>query len=110
MFDYRIFFLLCFYTCLLYTFEKKGQKNCVKFCVKNEIKCARTFEMLTAEFNESTMSRIQVKLWYNRCKECQKYVNDATLPGRRCMSTTHENIEAVRKMILDNRYTLYVHT
>ena len=26
-------------------FEKMDQRNCIKFCVKNEIKCARTFEM-----------------------------------------------------------------
>ena len=29
-------------------FEKMDQRNCIKFCIKNKIKCARTFEMLTA--------------------------------------------------------------
>ena len=38
-------------------FEKMDQRNCIKFCVKNDIKCARTFEILTVSFCESTMSR-----------------------------------------------------
>ena len=46
-----------------------------------------TFEMLTAAFSESTMSRTQVQLWYKRFKE-----------GRE-----NENIEAVKKLSLDNR-------
>ena len=50
-------------------FEKMNQKNCGKFCVKKEMKCARTFEMLTLTFGESTKSRTQVQLWYNRFKE-----------------------------------------
>ena len=46
-------------------FEKMDQSNCIKFVVKNEINCARTFEMLTVAFGESTtrMSRTQVQLW-----------------------------------------------
>ena len=40
-----------------------NSKKWIKFCVKNEIKCARTFELLTVRFSESTMSRTQVQLW-----------------------------------------------
>ena len=43
-------------------FEKIHQRNCIKFCVKTEIKCANTFEMLTVASGESTMSRKQVQL------------------------------------------------
>ena len=41
--------------CVLFNFllfEKMVQRNCIKFCVKNEIKCRRTFEMLIVEFGE----------------------------------------------------------
>ena len=59
--------------------------------------------MLTVEFGESTISRTQVQLWYNRFKEGREDVNDDARPGRPSTSTTDENIEAVKKMILDNR-------
>ena len=39
-------------------------------------------------------------MWCNRLKED---VNDNAHPGRPSMSTTNESIEAVKKMILDNR-------
>ena len=57
-------------------FEKMEQRNCIKFCVKNEIKFARTFEMSTVAFGESTMSRTQVQLWYNRFREDREDIND----------------------------------
>ena len=72
------------------------QRNCIKFFVKNLIKCARTFEMLTVTFGESTMSRTQNQLWYNRFKEGREDINDDARPGRSSLSTTYENIEAVR--------------
>ena len=53
-------------------------------------------------FGESTMSRTQVQLWYNRFKERREDVNNNACPGRPRTSTADENIEAVKK-ILDNR-------
>ena len=59
--------------------------------------------MLTVAFDESIMSRTQVKLLYNRFKEIREDVNDDARHGQPSTSTTNENIEAVKKMILDNR-------
>ena len=44
-----------------------------------------------------------LRLWYNRFKEGREVVNVETPPGLPSTSTTDENIEAVKKMILDNR-------
>ena len=61
--------------------------------------------MLTMVFGESTVTRTQVQLWYNRFKEGREEVNDDTRLGCSSTSTTDENIEAVKKIILDNRRT-----
>ena len=53
-------------------------------------------------FGESTMSRTQVQLWYNRLKENWEDVNDDARPERPSTSKSDENIEAVKKMILNN--------
>ena len=58
------------------------QRNCINFCVKNEIKCAKTFKMLTVAFSESTMSKTQIQLLYNRFKEGREDVNDDARLGR----------------------------
>ena len=57
-------------------FEKIGEINCIIFCVKNEIKSAKAFEILTVASGESTVSRAKVQLWYNRFKTDRKDVND----------------------------------
>ena len=49
------------------------------------------------------MSRTQVQLWYNRFKKGREEVNDDACTGRPSTSTTNENIEAVKKLTLDNR-------
>ena len=49
------------------------------------------------------MSKTQVQLWYNRFKEGREDVNNQARPDIPSTSTTDENIEAVKKMILDNR-------
>ena len=42
-------------------------------------------------------------MWYNRFKEGRVNVNEDAQPGRPSTSTTDENFEAVKEMILDNR-------
>ena len=59
--------------------------------------------MLIVAFGKSTVSRTQVQLWYNWFKEGWENVNNDARPDRPSTSTTDENIEAVTKMILDNR-------
>ena len=66
------------------------QRHYIKFCVKSEIKSARIFETLTVVFGKSTISRTQIQFWYNQSK------------AGPCTSTTDENIEKVKKMIVDN--------
>ena len=56
----------------------------------------RIFEVLTVAFGESTMSRTQVQLWYNRFKEGREDINDDARLDPRNTSTTDENIEAVK--------------
>ena len=48
------------------------------------------------------MHNSQVQLSYNRFKEGRKDVNNHNRRGRPSTSTTDENIEAVKKIILDN--------
>ena len=60
-----------------------SRRHCIKFYVKNEIKCARTFEMFAS------------LLWTEHKFNCG--------PGRPNTSITHENIKPVKKMILDYR-------
>ena len=59
--------------------------------------------MMTVAFGESAMSRTQVQFWYYRFKEDRKDVNNDAYPGRPRTSTADESIEAVKKMILNNR-------
>ena len=57
-------------------------------------------------FVDSTMSRTQVQLWYNQFKkhrEGRKDVHNDARSGHPSMSTTDKDIEAMKKMILDNR-------
>ena len=57
--------------------------------------------MLTVALGESAMCRTRVQLWYKQLKEVQEDINDDSRPGCPRTSTTDENIEAVKKMILD---------
>ncbi|UYV80849.1 hypothetical protein LAZ67_19001982 [Cordylochernes scorpioides] len=79
------------------------QRTCIKFCVKNEIKCADAFRMLTVAYGEATLDRSNVYLWYKMFSEGREDVNDEERAGRPSTSTTDEKINEVEKMILANR-------
>ena len=64
--------------------------------MKGHLRCWRLAGLLLAEHKFNCV-------WYNRFKEDREDVNGDARSGRLIMSTTDENIEAVKKMILDNR-------
>ncbi|UYV69995.1 hypothetical protein LAZ67_7001419 [Cordylochernes scorpioides] len=79
------------------------QRTCIKFCVKNEIKCADAFRMLTVAYGGATLDRSNVYRWYKMFSEGREDVNDEERAGRPSISTTGEKINEVEKMILANR-------
>ncbi|UYV62215.1 hypothetical protein LAZ67_1008243 [Cordylochernes scorpioides] len=86
-----------------YLLKKMDQRTCIKFCVKNEIKCADAFRMLTVAYGEATLDRSNVYRWYKMFSEGREDVNDEERVGRPSTSTTDEKINEVEKMILANR-------
>ncbi|UYV78819.1 hypothetical protein LAZ67_16002878 [Cordylochernes scorpioides] len=96
------------YVCVLHRLrflpiKKMDQRTCIKFCVKNEIKCADAFRMLTVAYGEATLDRSNVYRWYKMFSEGREDVNDEERAGRPSTSTTDEKINEVEKMILANR-------
>ncbi|UYV63726.1 hypothetical protein LAZ67_2005445, partial [Cordylochernes scorpioides] len=83
--------------------KKIDQKTSIKFCVKNEIKCADAFRMLTVAYGEATLDRSNVYRWYKMFSEGREDVNDEKRAGRPSTSKTDEKINEVGKMILANR-------
>ncbi|UYV80238.1 hypothetical protein LAZ67_18002125 [Cordylochernes scorpioides] len=86
-----------------YLLKKMDQSTCIKFCVKNEIKCTNAFQMLTEAYGEATLDRSNVYRWYKMFSEGREDVNDEERAGRPSTSTTDEKINEVEKMILANR-------
>ncbi|UYV83119.1 hypothetical protein LAZ67_22002270 [Cordylochernes scorpioides] len=86
-----------------YLLKKMDQRTCIKFCVKNEIKCADAFRMLTVAYGEATLDRSNVYRWYKMFSEGREDVSDKERAGRPSTSTTDEKINEVEKMILANR-------
>ena len=73
--------------------KEMDQRICVKFCVKNEIKCNK----------ESAMSKTKVYEWYKRFQDGREDVEDDERPGRPSTSRTDENVEKVKEMVMNDR-------
>ena len=52
------------------------QRICIKFCVKNEIKCSKTLKMLKVAYGECTVSQKSVYKWCKVFTEGRAEVND----------------------------------
>ena len=75
----------------------------IKFCVKNEIKCNKVCEMLTKAHGESAKSITRVYEWYKRFPDGREDVEEDEHPGRPSSSTTDENVEKVKEMVINDR-------
>ena len=79
------------------------QRICIKFCVKNEIKCNKVCEMLTKAYGESAMSKTRVYEWYKRFQDGREDVEDDERLRRPTTPTTDENVEKVKEMVINDR-------
>ena len=59
--------------------------------------------MLTIAYGEFTLSKKNVYKWYKLFQEGRENVEDEPRPGRPSTSTTDENVEAVKEIVLKNR-------
>ena len=86
----------CFDSSSILPFPKNGSKNLY------QIKCADTFRMLTVAYGEATLDRSNVYR-YKMFFEGREDVNDEQRTGSPSTSTTYENIDEVKKIVLVNR-------
>lgn len=61
--------------------------------------------MLQKAYGESVLSKTQVYEWYKAFKDGRETVEDAPRSGRPSTSTTDDNVEKVREIVLENRHT-----
>ena len=83
--------------------EMSDQRVCLKFCVKNAIKCSEAFKMLQKAFGGDTMSKPRVYEWYKRFQEGREDIEDDARSGRPSTSISDENVEKVKEIVLANR-------
>ncbi|KAG5316891.1 MOS1T transposase, partial [Acromyrmex insinuator] len=80
---------------------KNDQRICIKFCVKNKIKCADAFRMLIVAYGEATLDRSNVYRWYKMFSEGREDVNDEERAGRLSTSITkHDNAPAHTSLLV----------
>ena len=58
--------------------------------------------MLKVAYDKCTVSQKSVYKWYKLFTEGQEEVNDDARPGRPSTSTTNENTEAVKRIVMEN--------
>ena len=60
-------------------------------------------EMLTEAYGKSVMSKTRVYEWYKRFQDSREDAEDDERPGRPITSTTDENLEKVKEMVMNDR-------
>lgn len=80
------------------------QRVYLKFCVANGISCAESLKMLEKAYGESPLSKTQAYEWYKAFKEGRE-VEDLPRFGRPSTSSTEENIDKVKEIVMKNRHS-----
>lgn len=84
--------------------KKTEQRVCLKFCVLNEISCAESLKMLQKAYGDSALSKTQAYEWYKAFKDGREIVEDMPRSGRPSTSSTEENVDKIKEIVLENRH------
>lgn len=79
------------------------QRICLKFCYSNKISASDALKMLQTAYGDSALSRARVFDWYKSFKEGRTSVENLPHERRPATSVNDENIEKVKKIVLENR-------
>ena len=82
---------------------KKIERVCLKPCVSNGITATESLKILQKYFGESTLSRTQVFEWHEAFREGREVVENLPHASRPSTSVNDDNIEKVKKIVLENR-------
>jgi len=100
----RVFVCLVICVCR----EMSNQIVCIKFCVKNGIKCSEAFKMLMKAFVDDSMSQSRVYEWYKCFQEGRDDIEDDGRSGCLDTSINDEIVEKVKQIVFANkRITIY---
>lgn len=90
--------------CLLKCREGSGTiKECIlNFVITMKKMCGNVWEMLNVALSESAVSRTWVFEWYKRFQESRQDVEDDYRSGRLSTSTIKNNVERVRRSMINN--------
>ena len=83
--------------------KKIEQRVCLKFCVSNGITAMESLKMLQKCYRESTLSRTQAFEWHKAFSEDREVVENLPHANRPSTSVNDDNIEKVKKIVLENR-------
>ena len=83
--------------------KKIEQRICLKFCISKGNTTTELLKMLQKCFEEPILSRMQVFEWHKACSEGRKVVENLPHASRPSTSVNNENIEKVKKIVLENR-------
>ena len=78
------------------------QRIRIKFRYKNGIKCSNVLKILNIASGESAMSKTRVYERYKRFPDGLENIDDDEGPGQPSTSTTDENMEKVKGMIMSD--------
>ena len=85
-------------------YEKKNeQRVCLEFCVSNGIKDTESLKMLQKCFGGSILSRTQVFERHKAFSDGREDVENLSHASRPTTSVNDDNIEKVKKILLENR-------
>ena len=82
---------------------KEEQHVAFKFCCKVNFSATKTVELIQKAYGDATLSQTTIFEWHKRFREGRESVKDDERSGQPITSPTDDNIDAVDKMVKEDR-------
>ena len=83
--------------------DRKDQRVCIKFCVKNEKTESEIYDMLQKAYGKASLSRYIVYEWVRCFKKDRDLMKEDLWSGKQSASTSDANVEKLRLKIQEDR-------